>query len=137
MFFFFIQNNTFVKIASWWTINLPKAFFLFFILAYTCLFPLPFLLCVFNLYHGQFIHLLATTTTTITTATTIPAYLASGIDVMSPVVGSTAVASLTDCVWRTDTLSCSSITVITHMAALAGCKKGEKVDVKWLGIIYC
>lgn len=57
---------------------------------------------------------------------TVIAYLASTDDIMTPVVGGTAVAPFTNSVWRTDTLSCISVTVIPHMTALAGYMKGEK-----------
>lgn len=55
------------------------------------------------------------------------AYLASSYDVMPPVVGSTVIAPLTDCVRRTDALSSVSITVVPHMTALTCCKRGRKV----------
>lgn len=55
------------------------------------------------------------------------AYLASSCDIMAPVVGSTAVAPLTNGVWRTDTLSCVSITVIPHMTALTGCRRAGEM----------
>lgn len=55
------------------------------------------------------------------------AYLASGYDVMPPVVGSTAIAPLTDCVRRTDALPSVSITVVPHMTAFTCCKRGRKV----------
>lgn len=54
------------------------------------------------------------------------AYLASSYDVMPPVVGSTAIAPLTDCVRRTDALPSVSITVVPHMTALTCCKRGRK-----------
>lgn len=55
------------------------------------------------------------------------AYLASSYDVMPPVVGSTVIAPLTDCVRRTGALSSVSITVVPHMTALTCCKRGRKV----------
>lgn len=48
-------------------------------------------------------------------------HLASGDDVVAPVVGSAAVAPLTDGVGRTDTLSCVGIAVVSHVTALTGC----------------
>lgn len=54
------------------------------------------------------------------------AYLASSYDVMPPVVGSTAIAPLTDCVRRTDALPSVSITVVPHMTALTCCERGRK-----------
>lgn len=47
---------------------------------------------------------------------------------MTPVVWSTAVTPLTNSVWRTDTLTRVGITVISHMTALAGCKR-ERSEV--------
>lgn len=52
-------------------------------------------------------------------------HLASTDDIVAPVVGSATVASFTNGVWRTDTLSCVSVTVIPQMTALAGCRREE------------
>lgn len=45
-------------------------------------------------------------------------YLASGHDIVAPVVGGAAVAPLAKRVWRTDTLSGVGVAVIAHVAAV-------------------
>lgn len=49
------------------------------------------------------------------------ACLTAGGDVMTPVVGCTSITSLSYGVGRTDTLTCVSITVVSHMGTLAWC----------------
>lgn len=49
-------------------------------------------------------------------------YLTAAADVVTPVVGCTFVTSLSHGVGRTDTLTCVSITVISHMGTLARCE---------------
>lgn len=48
-------------------------------------------------------------------------WLTAAADVVTPVVGRTFVTSLSHGVGRTDTLTCVSITVISHMGTLARC----------------
>lgn len=50
------------------------------------------------------------------------AYLTAAADVVTPVVGRTFVTSLSHGVGRTDTLTCVSVTVISHMGTLARCE---------------
>lgn len=53
------------------------------------------------------------------------AYLASTDDIMAPVVWSTSITPLPNGIWRTDALSCVSITVVAHMTALTGYREGQ------------
>lgn len=49
-------------------------------------------------------------------------YLTAAADVVTPVVGRTFVTSFSHGVGRTDTLTCVSVTVISHMGTLARCE---------------
>lgn len=60
------------------------------------------------------------------------ARLTAAADVVTPVVGCTFVTSLSHGVGRTDTLTCVSVTVISHMGALARCAAAFlEAEVSW------
>lgn len=53
------------------------------------------------------------------------AYLTSIDNIVAPVVWSTSITPFTNGVWRTDALTCVSVTVVAHMTALTGYREGQ------------